>query len=115
MILKRFYHCKRLPDEYPDIKRYSAPVEKWGNYNPSSGYLSTVEYGQKISYMWTMVLPMNGNEKEYHIDDLLYLDGKKPEKDSNGYENGDGANARIVAVKLGYRAIILDIEGIIER
>jgi hypothetical protein len=32
-----------------------------------------------------------------------------------GYEYGDGANARVTAVKIGYKAIQVELEQIIER
>jgi hypothetical protein len=58
---------------------------------------------------------LNGNEKEYSVGDLLYLDGNIPNTEKFGYEHGDGANARVTAVKIGYKAIQVELEQIIER
>ena len=96
---KEFYHCKRIPNDDESIIEYQAPVRKWGNYQPLDGYVDTLK----------------GNEKEYAVGDLMYLDGDKPDDTVKGYEYGDGANARVTAVKIGYKAIQVELEQIIER
>lgn len=112
---KKFYHCKRKKTDDESIVEFEKPVEKYGNYQPLSGYVDTVRYGESIDKMWRLQVPVLGNEKEYSVDDRLYLDGDKPDPTVKGYEYGDGANARIIAVKIGYKSMQIDIEGIIER
>lgn len=112
MRLKKFYHCKRIPNERPSIKEYEAPQEKWGNYQPLSSYVDTVLYGKSIQSKWRMIVDRFSENGEYSVGDLLYLDGAEPSKDEE-CENGDGANAIISAVNIGYRAITIEIDKVI--
>ena len=112
---KEFYHCKRIPNDDKSIIEYQPPVKKWGNYQPLDGYVDTLKYGESVNQRWRLQLSLRGNETEYAVGDLLYLDGDKPDPTVKGYEYGDGANARVTAVKLGYKAIQVEIEQIIER
>lgn len=112
--LKKFYHCKMVPTERPTLKEYEAPKEKWGNYHPLSGYVDTVVYGKSVQSRWRMVVDRFKDSGEYSVGDLLYLDGAEPTIDE-GYENGDGANAIITAVNIGYRAITIEIDSVIPR
>lgn len=112
---KEFYHCKRIPNDDESIIEYEKPVLKWGSYQPLDGYVDTLKYGESVNQRWRLIVPFNGNQKEYSVGDLLHLDGDVPNTNVKGYENGDGANARVVAVKIGYKAIQVEIEQIIER
>lgn len=112
---KEFYHCKRIPNSDESIVEFEPPIKKWGNYQPLDGYVDTLKYGESVNQRWRLIVPIKGNEKEYAVDDRLYLDGDKPTPETQGYEYGDGANARVTAVKLGYKAIQVELEQIIER
>ena len=119
MILrKRFYHCKRIVSEDKSIILYEEPIEKWENYQPLSGYVDAVTYGESITKKWRMFVPLQANIGEYKENDLLYLDeaadGFCPNKIA-GYENGDGANDRITAVLPQGRQIRIEIERVIEK
>lgn len=112
---KKFYHCKLKQDrKTPTLKEYEKPILKWGNYQPLSGYVDTVLYGKSIQGKWRLSMPYNGNENEYSIGDLLYLDGATPIEDDE-YENGDGANAVISAINIGYKLILIEIDRIIPK
>lgn len=112
---KEFYHCKKIPNENEEVVEYQPPVKKWGNYQPLDGYVDTLKYGESVNQRWRLQVALKGNEKEYAVGDLMYLDGDKPDDNVRGYEYGDGANARVTAVKLGYKAIQVELEQIIER
>ena len=112
---KEFYHCKRITNGDESIVEFQAPVRKWGNYQPLDGYVDTLKYGESVNQRWRLFIPCEGNDKEYTVGDLLYLDGDQPDATVKGYEYGDGANARVTAVKIGYKAIQVELEQIIER
>ncbi len=112
---KEFYHCKRIQNGDESIIEFEQPVRKWGNYQPLDGYVDTLKYGESVNKRWRLMIPLNGNEKEYTVGDLLYLDGDIPDESVKGYEYGDGSNARVTAVKIGYKAIQVELEQIIER
>ena len=112
---KEFYHCKRTSSNDSSIIEYKAPVRKWGNYQPLDGYVDTLKYGESVNQRWRLQVPLCGNEKEYSVGDLMYLDGDKPNQNVRGYEHGDGANARVTAVKIGYKSIQVEMEQVIER
>ena len=112
---KKFYHCKRKKTDDESIVEFEAPIEKYENYQPLSGYVDTVRYGESIENKWRLQVATLRNEKEYAVDDRLYLDGVVPDTTVKGYEHGDGANARVTAVNIGYKAIQIEIEAIIER
>ena len=109
---KRFYHCKISKNGNTNIIEYSAPIEKYGNYQPLSGYVDTLQYGENISKRWRMFVPF-AELNEYSENDLLYLDGIEPDINSESYTNGDGANARITAVLPQNRLVRIEIEQII--
>jgi hypothetical protein len=110
---KEFYHCKKIPNENEEVVEYQPPVKKWGNYQPLDGYVDTLKYGESVNQRWRLMVSPHDND--YTVGDLLYLDGDKPDDTVKGYEYGDGANARVTAVKIGYKAIQVEIEQIIER
>lgn len=112
---KRFYHCKKIPNAESGVVLFEPPIEKYENYQPLSGYIDTLTYGEQINYKWRLQVAVRGNEKEYHEGDFMYLDEATPNINSETYENGQGANARVTAVKIGYKAIIVELERIIER
>jgi len=112
---KKLYHCKIQDSEDPSIYVYGAPIKKYLNYQPLSGYVDTLQYGDSVNKRWRLIVPLKGNENEYHKDDLLYLDGVEPDTESEDYVNGDGANARITVCKPQWRALVIEIEKIIER
>lgn len=109
---KKYYHCKLIDDETQEVKTYEKPVEKWGNYQPLSGYLDVVAYGREVRNRWRLVVPYRGNEQEFSVGDLLYLDGAEPNLSK---PFGDGANAVITAVLHGFTAINIEIENIVPR
>jgi hypothetical protein len=110
---KEFYHCKKIRNEDERIIEFEAPVKKWGNYQPLDGYVDTLKYGESVNQKWRLIVSLH--ENDYTVGDLLYLDGDKPIPETKGYEYGDGANARVTAVKIGYKAVQVEIEQIIER
>ena len=112
---KKFYHCKKVTNADPSIIEYSNPVEKYGNYQPLSGYVDIMQYGESTTNRWRMFVPYASDLNEYHENDLLYLDGVVPNTTSASYENGNGANARITAVLPQNRAIRIELERIVER
>lgn len=112
---KKFYHCRRIKTDDESVVEFEAPIEKYGNYQPLSGYVDTIRYGESIDNKWRLQVPTLGNENEYTVGDLMYLDGDMPDTTVKGYEYGDGANARITAVKIGYKSIQIELESIIER
>lgn len=112
---KKFYHCKRKKTDDESIVEFEAPIKKYGNYQPLSGYVDTVRYGESIDKMWRLQVNSLGNENEYAVGDVMYLDGDYPDTTVKGYEYGDGANAKVIAVKIGYKSIQVELESIIER
>lgn len=112
---KKFYHCKRIPNTESGIVLFQPPIEKYGNYQPLSGYVDTLTYGEDVEKKWRLQISAFGNETEYKEGDFLYLDGATPNIESTDYINGDGANARVTAVKIGYKSILVELERIIER
>jgi len=112
---KKFYHCKRLPSAEPDITEFSEPIEKYGNYQPLSGYIDAVTFGESIMTKWRMFVPMS-QYNEYHEKDLLYLDeAVETDFSAEGYENGDGANAEITAVLPQNLKVRIEISRIIKK
>lgn len=112
---KKFYHCKKVTNADPSIIEYSNPIEKYGNYQPLSGYVDIMQYGENASSRWRMFVPYASENGEYSENDVLYLDGVIPNTTLQGYENGDGANARITAVLPQNRVIRIELERIVER
>lgn len=110
--LKEYYHCKLIPSENHTLKFYEAPIKKMGNYQPLSSYNDVVVYGKEIQNRWRLIVDYRSNRNEYSIGDLLYLDGAKPDSNS---ENGEGANAVITAINHGYLALTIEIKSIIPR
>ena len=86
---KEFYHCKRVPNDDGSIIEYKPPVKKWGNYQPLDGYVDTLKYGESVNQRWRLQVALKGNEKEYAVGDLMYLDGDKPDTTVKGYEYGE--------------------------
>ena len=111
---KEFYHCKKKSTKGAVVE-YEPPVRKWGNYQPLDGYVDTVKYGESVNQRWRLQVCSHCNKNEYSVGDLLYLDGDKPDPTVKGYEYGDGANAIVTAVKIGYKAIQVELKQIIER
>lgn len=109
---KKYYHCKLIPNDEQDIKTYEKPIEKWGNYQPLSGYLDVAMYGKDVGNRWRLVVPYASNKTEFSVGDLLYLDDVEPDLTK---ENGVGANAVITAVLKGFTAINIEIESVIPR
>lgn len=109
--LKRFYHCKQIPNN-SEIVQYEKPIEKWGNYQPLSSYLDIAVYGKDIQKRWRLIVNYRGNENEYSVGDLLYLDNAIPDLSK---ENGENANAIITSVQYGYVAITIEIESIVPK
>lgn len=118
MTPKLFYHCKRIETEDKSLILYEPPIEKWENYQPLSGYVDAVTYGESITTKWRMFVLLRANINEYKENDLLYLDEAATNLclcNVDDYENGDGANARITAVLPQGRNIRIEIERIIEK
>lgn len=112
---KLFYHCKRLNSGESDIVEYSNPIAKHENYQPLSGYVDAMTYGEGITTKWRMYVPISAY-KEYHEHDLLYLDEATDfDFSQQGYENGDGANAEITAVLPQWRFVRIEIDRIIKK
>lgn len=113
---KKFYHCKRaISTADPSIVEFSAPIEKYGNYQPLSGYIDAVTFGEDIMTKWRMFVPMSQID-EYHEKDLLYLDeAVNTNFSEQGYENGDGANAEITAVLPQNLTVRIEISRIIKK
>lgn len=109
---KKYYHCKLIPDDNQDIKNYEKPIEKWGNYQPLSGYLDVAMYGKDVQNRWRLIVPYHKCKGEFFVGDLLYLDGAEPDKNK---PYGAGANAVVTAVLHGVTVINIEIESIIPR
>lgn len=109
---KKYYHCKLIDDSTQNTKSYQKPIEKWGNYQPMSGYFDVVAYGKDVKNKWRLVVRYMDNINEFSVGDLLYLDGVEPDL-SQPY--GVGANAVITAVLKGFTVINIEIESIIPR
>jgi hypothetical protein len=45
----------------------------------------------------------------------MYRDADYPDTTVKRYEHGDGANAKVIAAKIGYKSIQVELESIIER
>ncbi len=113
MFDKPYYHCKRSVTD-DGIVEYSAPILKKGNYQPLSGYVDALTYGDAMTTKWRMFVPMR-RFGEFKERDLLYLDGATPDIEREGYENGDGANATVTAVLPQNLFIRIEIERIVKK
>lgn len=97
------WHCKRLYENDEGIIVYSEPIEYKLNFNyltinAASGYLATIQYGEKLNKMWSMKAAKTFFDGVFNEGDLLYIEGNKPNVEDKNYINGDGANAIVTAV-----------------
>lgn len=97
---EKIYHCKQLiePDGYIS---YTAPKEYvtklfYITVMPLSGNMETEEHGEQISQKWTILANMDYFRDVFKEGDVLYLDGKTPDPES---DYGTGANALITSVR----------------
>lgn len=95
--------CKRLGENDEGVIVYGEPKEyklglRYLSINAASGYLATIQYGEKLNKMWSMVALKSAFEGVFTEGDLMYIEGAKPDTDSQNYVNGDGANAIITTV-----------------
>lgn len=95
--------CKRLYETDEGIIVYDNPLEfklafRYLTVNGASGYLATMQYGEKINKVWTMKAIKSLFEGVFNEGDLLYVEGNKPNTEDKNYVNGDGANAIITSV-----------------
>ncbi len=97
------WHCKRLYENDNGIIVYDKPKEyilafNYLTINPASGYISTLQYGEKISKVWNMKAKSWAFDGIFNEGDLLYIEGNKPDLENKDYIYGDGANAKVTAV-----------------
>ena len=108
------YFCPRTSDENADIITYGAPQKMIMRFNdltiqPASGYMDTLQYGEKITKIWNGMANMRKYANKFHEGDLFYVDGAKPATDDS-YINGDGANAIVTSVRPQNLMIRLSLE-----
>jgi hypothetical protein len=110
------WHCKRLYETEEGIIVYDEPKEYKLNFNyltinSASGYLATLQYGEKLSKVWNMKALKLAFENVFSEGDVLYVEGNAPNIDKN-YVNGDGANALITAILNHYISLSITLERI---
>lgn len=114
--------CQRTSKDGDDIQTFARPEKfmlrpHFLTIQPSSGYDSVVEFGEKLSRTWTgMGQPYGywfGKIKE---GDRFYIDGAEPYIPDDGTEPEDGwgadANARINSVRPQNEAVRFILEKI---
>lgn len=111
------WHCKFLGENENGVQEYSAPTEyklrfNYLTVNPTSNFWSTEQYGEKLSKMWSMTAKRKVFENIFTEGDLLYIEGCTPNTSSQGYVNGDGANAIIKSVLPYYLSMNISLERI---
>lgn len=97
------WHCKRLRETEDGIVVYANPQEyklnlRYLSVSPASGYLATVQYGEKLSKVWNMKAAKPFFDGVFKAGDLLYIEGNEPNVKDKNYINGDGANALVTSV-----------------
>lgn len=100
---QKIWHCKRLYENDMGIVVYDEPKEyslafNYLTINPASGYLATLQYGEKLSKVWNMKAKSMAFDGVFKEGDLLYIEGNKPDFENPNYLSGDGANAKVTAV-----------------
>jgi hypothetical protein len=109
--------CKKLLEDKDGEISYSAPVKYSLNFNyltisPASGYLATLQYGEKIGKAWNIKAKKSVFERVFAEGDLLYIDGNTPLVDDENYVNGLGANAIVTSVLPYLVSISITVEKI---
>lgn len=93
-------------DDDNEIRLYDEPVLYNFNYQPVNSYAEITEFGEKVSGMKKMVIPIKYKYffKEY---DVAYVDGATPEDES---KNGMNANYKLLPPRIGNSVIIIYLE-----
>lgn len=97
---------------------YGNPIEyklafNYLTINSASGYVATLQYGEKVSKVWNLKARKPYFDDVFHEGDLLYIEGNAPNTADKNYVNGDGANAMVTAVLnhlISYTATLERIE-----
>lgn len=100
---QKVWLCKRLYENDEGIIVYDEPKEytlafNYLTINSASGYLATIQYGEKLSKVWNMKAKKPFFDGIFDEGDLLYIEGNKPDLANENYLNGDGANAKVTSV-----------------
>ena len=95
--------CKKIGENDEGIVVYEAPKEyklafNCLSINSASGYLATLQYGEKLSRVWNMKAKKPYFDNVFNEGDLLYIEGNEPNTADKNYINGDGANAMVTTV-----------------
>ena len=95
--------CKKLRETDEGIIVYDEPKEyklafNYLTINSASGYLATIQYGEKLSKVWNMKAKKPFFDGIFNEGDVLYVEGNQPNIADKDYINGDGANALVTAV-----------------
>lgn len=120
---EKVWYCKRTSENGSRVETFAKPVEvtlRFGDLTiqPSSGYDSIMEFGEKVRKMWNCIA--QPYEKWINVvseGDRWYVDGVKPNIPTDGSEPEDGwgfdANARVYSTRpqnLALRFILQKIE-----
>lgn len=98
---------------YNEPKRYTLAF-RYLTIQPASGYMSLMEFGEKISKTWTGIANSNIFSGVFKEGDRMYVDGAEPNAEfetEKGY--GSTANAVIKSVLEQNQGIRLVIEKVI--
>ena len=115
---EKVYYSKRINIENSIIQRYEKPKEITLKYNyftcmKASGYMEIIEYGERISSIWTCIANSKYFRDKISKGDLFWVEGKKPPKENELtelYGYGESANARVVDVLATDHSIKITLE-----
>lgn len=113
------WHSARQTNANAEISTYGEPKKytlafRYLTIQPASGYMSLMEFGERISKTWVGIANINIFSGAFKEGDLMYVDGAEPNVEletENGY--GYTANAVIKSVLEQNQSIKLVIEKVI--
>ncbi|MCM1437786.1 MAG: hypothetical protein NC131_01050 [Roseburia sp.] len=116
------WFSKRISKENAENAEYDKPVEIKTKFNyltiqpaTAKGYIAIVEYGEKLSDIWSGVANGKRFKDYFHKGDVMWVDGESPYNEQNAplekeYDYGCTANAVIKDVAIGNIVITLTLE-----
>lgn len=102
---KKIYHCSRTNAINAEVATFGVPVLRCINYQPVSGYVNVLQYGEMVSRIYSAIVNFDKYVGVFKEGDLVYLcgknnkDGATPDITEAGYVNGKGANAMVKSVR----------------
>ena len=122
---EEIWYCSRIQQENAEVEEYEAPVKEYVRFprpfspisltvQPKNGITDRFNYGETtIKDQRIILTPYQYWHNKFHVGDLFYLDGQKPNEDEEYY--GQDANYYVENVANQQEAIELSVKKIVDK